>query len=89
VNSSARASILEANVCQVEVVCWNVSAKSSKKHSLPFVVRTICALFQKNIRAPIVGPALGHLLFAERKELLSAPQLFCGRVGQVCLELAI
>jgi hypothetical protein len=66
-----------------------VSASHFSSYLLPFVVRTICALFQNNIGAPIIGPAVGRLVVAERKKLLSAPQEFCGRVGQVCFGLAI
>jgi hypothetical protein len=41
-------------------------------------------LVPEEFRAPIVGPAVGGLLVAGRKELLSAPQVLGGRVGQVC-----
>jgi hypothetical protein len=52
--------------------------RTSSSYLLPFVVRTICALFQNNIGAPIIGPAVGRLVVAEGKKLLSAPQEFCG-----------
>src|ERR1700689_3291099 len=61
--------------------------KAPSKHSLPFFVTYDLRLVPEEYCAPIVGPAVGHLLVAGRKELLSAPQLLGGSHDPACFSL--